>query len=246
MRFYVGTDRLRHAARLQRAFISVNVLKQRKSNFPANDWIMDSGAFTTIAQHGAYPDSPAEYARHIKRWASAPGFTAAVSQDYMCEDVMLRRTGLSVQEHIRLTVERYDALMGCDVGGALILPVLQGFHSGDYLACLHLYGERLAPGAWVGVGSVCKRNGSPAQILYILSAIRQARPDLKLHGFGIKTTALAVPAIRESFYSADSMAWSYHARKQGRDQHSIDEALMFETKIASICSSRLQGGFFGE
>lgn len=32
-------------------FVSVNRLRNRKSDFRVRDWIMDSGAFTTIAKH---------------------------------------------------------------------------------------------------------------------------------------------------------------------------------------------------
>src|SRR5208282_4648239 len=49
---------------------------------------------------------------------------------------------------------------------------------------------RLKQGAWVGVGSVCKRNSNPDAIEDVLLAIKQERPDLLLHGFGLKIQAL--------------------------------------------------------
>jgi hypothetical protein len=42
-------------------------------------------------------------------------------------------------------------------------------------------------------------------------AIKNERPDLRLHGFGLKTTALADPLVRSMLWSADSMAWSFAA-----------------------------------
>jgi hypothetical protein len=48
------------------------------------------------------------------------------------------------------------------------MPVLQGWCAGDYLDHLEAYSDRLQPGAWVGVGSVCKRNVSPASIFKVL------------------------------------------------------------------------------
>ncbi|MGL5060785.1 MAG: DUF7221 family queuine tRNA-ribosyltransferase-like protein [Microcoleus sp.] len=60
--------------------------------------------------------------------------------------------------------------------------------------------------AWVGVGSVCKRNANAASIEAVLLAIKQARPDLRLHGFGIKKTALQSPIVWDLLYSADSQA----------------------------------------
>jgi ribosomal protein L11 len=48
----------------------------------------------------------------------------------------------------------------------------------------------------------------------ILKAIKAERPDLRLHGFGIKTTALSWEEVRDNLESADSMAWSFAARME--------------------------------
>ncbi len=93
--------------------------------------------------------------------------------------------------------------------------------------------------AWVGVGSVCKRQGDPGSIVAVLDAIHQVRPDLRLHGFGVKLTALKHPAVRAMLWSADSMAWSYSARKQGRDGNSSLEAQAFEAKV--LAANDLRG-----
>lgn len=87
---------------------------------------------------------------------------------------------------------------------------------------------------WVGVGSVCKRNSNPRQIVDVLSAIHTTRPDLRLHGFGIKKTALKNPLIHWLLHSADSMAWSFHARKNGRDANGPGEALRFANEIGAL------------
>ncbi len=76
------------------------------------------------------------------------------------------------------------------------MPVLQGYEPEEYVSHIRQYGDRLAHRAWVGVGSICKRNSSPCLILEVLIAIKTERPDLKLHGFGLKTTALANGTIR--------------------------------------------------
>jgi hypothetical protein len=65
-----------------------------------------------------------------------------------------------------------------------------------------------------------------------LSAIKAERPDLRLHGFGVKTTSLRVQAIRDLLWSADSMAWSFSARKQGRRANDWQEAKRFERAVA--------------
>ena len=211
MKFYVGMHMPSKADKIDRAFISVNVLAKRKSGFPVNDWIMDSGAFTTISKHGCYPEPVSVYAEHIRKWKNNGNLIAAVSQDYMCEDHMLRRTGMSVRQHQVLTIERYDQLIAEDTG-VYIMPVLQGYTPESYVDHVKMYGDRLKEGMYVGVGSVCKRNTSPSSIVQVLKAIKKIRPDLRLHGFGVKTTALAWQDVRDNLESADSMAWSFAAR----------------------------------
>ncbi|OKH47649.1 hypothetical protein NIES2101_23300 [Calothrix sp. HK-06] len=74
--------------------------------------------------------------------------------------------------------EYYD-----DIDIPYIMPVLQGFHPQDYVEHIRMYGTRLKYGAWVGVGTLCKRNGNPREVEAVLSAIKKERPDLELHGF---------------------------------------------------------------
>lgn len=205
-------------------------------------WIMDSGAFSTILLHGGYPDPVSEYAAEIRRWASNGELLAAVAQDYMCEPMMLAKTGLTIADHQRLTIERYDQLRAEDVAGVYIMPVLQGYEPADYVSHLRAYGDRLELGAWVGVGSVCKRNTDPRAVEAVLVAIKRERPDLRLHGFGLKTTALADPVIRALLYSADSMAWSFAARKQGRNGNDWREAAAFVERIETMPA---QGSMLG-
>jgi hypothetical protein len=231
MRFFVGLHQPSDAAKVSSpAFISIHRIRNRRGPFVVGDWIMDSGAFSTIKMHGVYPHPVSEYAAQIKRWAGNGNLLAAVAQDYMCEPVMLERTGMTIAEHQRLTIERYDALLreGC---GVYIMPVLQGYAPDDYASHLRQYGERLAPGAWVGVGSVCKRNANPRSIRGVLDAINSVRPDLRLHGFGLKITALRDGYIRERFATADSMAWSFAARISGRNGNDWRDAQQFANAI---------------
>lgn len=193
---------------------------------------MDSGAFSTITTHGGYPHPVSEYADQIKRWRSNGNLLAAVSQDYMCEPHMLERTGLTIADHQRLTIERYDALLAEDCG-VYIMPVLQGYAPADYVAHLEAYSNRLAHNAWVGVGSVCKRNGNKRAIEAVLLAIKTHRPDLRLHGFGLKSTALSSSLVVELLATADSMAWSYAARLAGRGQNDWREAAAWSGAIES-------------
>lgn len=233
MRFFVGLHQPSDAQHFDAAFVSVNRVRNRKSPFSVRDWIMDSGAFTEISTHGKYRHSVQHYAEQIRRWKDNGNLLAAVAQDFMCEAHILKITGLTIPEHQRLTIERYDALLA-EQTGVYILPVLQGFAPVDYMMHVIQYGDRLKPGQWVGVGSICKRNGNPAQVLGVLRAIKAVRPDLKLHGFGLKTTALSNPAVVALLHTADSMAWSFAARREGRNANDWREAKNFNDKVNSL------------
>jgi hypothetical protein len=141
----------------------------------------------------------------------------------MCEPFIVEKTKLSVPEHQQLTVARYDALLAEDTAGVYVMPVLQGFAPADYVAHIGMYGARLA----------CKRNGDPRQVAAVLLAVKTARPDLRLHGFGLKTTALADPLVRSLLETADSMAWSFHARINGRNGNDYREAQRWAENITS-------------
>lgn len=212
--------------------VSYNRLRGRKADFRVREWMMDSGAFTEISTHGSYRDGPEVYAAAIVRWARCGRLVAAVSQDWMCEPFILAKTGLTVTTHQRLTIERYDTLRALVPPHIHVLPVIQGYLPQHYAAHVAAYGERLVPGMWVGVGSVCKRNGSPREMAAVLRAIKAQRPDLRLHGFGAKTTALESAEVRGLLATADSLAWSYHARKQGRDANDWREAARFAERIS--------------
>ena len=229
--FYIGLHQPHDAVHFARACISVNRLRTRRKPLTCN-LLLDSGAFTELAAHGRYRTEPEDYARTILRLADIAPLDAAVTQDWMCEPFMLAKTGKTVREHQALTIERYDALrVLCP--DLPLMPVLQGYAPSDYVEHIHQYGRRLGLGQWTGVGSVCKRNAHPDAVRAVLTAITEYRPDLRLHGFGVKTTSLADPHIRSLLWSADSMAWSYAARREGRGQQANDwrEAQAFLDKI---------------
>jgi hypothetical protein len=240
VRFYVGLDRPGDAERFARACLSINTLRRRGKPIVRPHVLIDSGAFTEIATYGHFRHPVSTYAADLRRLHPIiPHIEAAVTQDYMCEPFMLAKTGLTVKDHQRLTIERYDAL----VAEALpfpVMPVLQGYDPVEYLDHLRAYGDRLRPGLWVGVGSVCKRNGAPDRIIEVLAPIHAARPDLRLHGFGVKKTALLHSGVRELLFSADSMAWSFAARKQGRDNHDWREAAAFIATVDKASSRAIR------
>lgn len=241
MRFYVGVHHPSMGWPLTlrgfRVCLSANVLVGRVGDIPfvgcSEPWLLDSGAFTQVTRHGRFLQAPHAYAALVRRYA-ATGLVAAATQDYMTEPAALRATGLTVRDHQRLTVERYDAIADAGTDGVYLMPVLQGWTPDDYRRCLQDYGDRIGTGAWVGVGSVCKRQGDPAAIAEILTAILRDRPDLRLHGFGVKKTSLLRPEVRRLLATADSMAWSLAARRAGRDQNDWLEAARFALEIGGV------------
>lgn len=218
--FFIGWHNVNNGITGTRHFdhccISVNRLLKRKTPFAVREWLLDSGAFTRILGLYGYKGhlSTKRYASEILRWKDNGHLLAAVSQDYMCESLVLINTRLDIATHQRLTIHRYDRLLSLIQGsGVYLMPVLQGWTSEDYVRHLQDYGDRIAQKAWVGVGSICKRQGKPEAIADILKAILAVRPDLRLHGFGVKKTALQYPPVWQMLYSADSQA---HGLSKGR------------------------------
>lgn len=239
MDFFVGLHHPGDAQHFPRACISINALRGRKKPIPCDEVLLDSGAFTELNLYGHYRHSVEVYAAELRRLheSGVVKIAAAVAQDYMCEAFMLAKTGLTVADHQRLTIERYDALVAALKGLPFpVLPVLQGYAPSDYARHVEAYGDRLKPGMWVGVGSVCKRNGAPERIVEVLWEIHKLRPDLRLHGFGVKRTALLHAGVRSMLATSDSMAWSFAARKSGRNANDWREAAAFSERVIAAAT----------
>ncbi len=189
-------------------------------------WALDSGGFTELQQYGRWTVTPAEYVARVRRYRDEIGrMLWAAPQDLMCEAIVINGgrigpvtfvgTGLSVPEHQRLTVLNYARLR--DLAPDLpIIPVVQGDTEDAYVRCADLYwslvGLDLTTVPLVGVGSVCRRQGT-AEGGRILAALHR-RGLRRLHGFGFKTLGLI--AHGHLLTSADSLAWSDTARKLRR------------------------------
>lgn len=227
---YVGLHLINKLKWVEHSMLSVNLLHRRRKPFSANKWILDSGAFTRIT--GGKQHLPvAEYAGIIQKWCDVGEFQCAVAQDYMCEPIALNATGLSVREHQRLTTQRYVDLINRLQSDNLVMPVIQGYFAEDYVRHLRDLSDLLPRGKWVGVGSVCKRQGNPRYLYRILDSLLDVRSDLRFHGFGVKRSSLLYPEIQRLFYSVDSMAWSFNARVAGRDANDINEAIVWHREL---------------
>lgn len=213
MRFYLGTHQPDWLGRFEvPMFVSHRRLLKRKT-FPRAlaPWALDSGGFSELSLLGAWATTPETYVAAIARYAEGVGrLQWAAPQDWMCEPPMLARTGLDVAEHQRRTVANYLRLQ--ELAPAVpVIPVLQGWTAGEYLRCVERYeraGVDLRAAPLVGLGSICRRQDSTeaADLVECLADL-----GLRLHGFGLKMAAVA--AIGDLLASADSMAWSYSARR---------------------------------
>ena len=212
--FYLGTH---HPHWLWRAscplFVSHRQLARRRAPLrPAScRWALDSGGFTELTLSGRWITPAGAYAEAVDRYArQAGGLDFAAPQDWMCEPGILAATGRTVREHQDRTIASYLELRAL-APHLPFIPVVQGWQLADYLHCVALYqaaGIDLARERLCGLGSVCRRQ-STGQIAVIITAL--ASLGLRLHGFGIKTSGLS--RYGHLLASADSMAWSYAARR---------------------------------
>ena len=211
MKFWLGSHRPHWLGTASvPLFVSHRTLDGRRT-YPRAvcEWALDSGAFTELTMHGYFVTAASDYARAVERYSSEVGKLAwAAPQDWMCEPFMLRKTGLTVAEHQSRTIASVLALRDL---GAPVIPVLQGWAPTDYLAHAEQYdaaGIDLLSEPIVGVGSVCRRQSTSA-LLAVLEPFSEL--GLRLHGFGVKLTGLALAA--SLLASSDSMAWSFTARR---------------------------------
>lgn len=210
MRFFLGTHRPNWLERVDvPLFVSHRTLGPRKRLPVARaDWALDSGGFTELSTYGEWRTEADAYVGAVERYATEIGrLQWAAPQDWMCEPWIIEKTGLSVREHQERTVSNYLELR--DQGP--FIPVLQGWEVEDYEACVDLYaqaGVDLTAEPVVGVGSVCRRQGT-SEIGSLIKTLYDA--GISCHGFGVKTEGLRLAG--RYLTSADSMAWSYRARR---------------------------------
>lgn len=194
-------------------FISAVRLRQRVALPKAIvEWVLDSGGFTELDKYGEWTIPVEQYVAEVIRWAEKIGMMKwAAIQDWMCEPKILAKTGLDVREHQRRTIASLLELRRLAPQIPWV-PVIQGWRVADYEQHVVDYmdaGVDLTKEEIVGVGSVCRRQGTRegAAIMRAISKL-----GISIHAFGIKTDGIAMFGDRIS--SADSMAWSLAARKR--------------------------------
>lgn len=156
-----------------------------------------------------------------KRWARTrleqehhEGLAATLAETEVLGDdaeVVFHGTGLSVEEHQRRTVDNYLRLreIAPDLPWAV---VLQGWRLADYIRHVEMYraaGVDLHAAPAVLFGTMCRREATEeaAAIIRHLHDVYGIRG----HGLGLKRGGLE--RVGHLLASADSLAWSYGARR---------------------------------
>lgn len=235
--FYLGAPEACWLGRLQ---VPLFVSRLRLQRIRPEAWpravcrfAIDSGAYSELSQHGRWRTTAADYVAFIRQVCDLIGRPDFVSpQDHMCEPDILARTGRTLAAHQAATVENFGELR--EQLGRLVIPVLQGYGPADYDRCADLYaaaGFDLASEPRVGLGSVCRRSRT-AEATRLVRYV--ADRGLHLHAFGIKGDTWR--ACHEVLASADSMAWSFGARRRGLDPNAAATALDWRSRLLAVRS----------
>lgn len=209
-------------------FISRRVFPTRTFPKAVGRYAIDSGGFTELQHFGEWTITPDEYVAFLRRaWHETGPFDFAAPMDWMCEPAVIEGghfagqhfvgTGLSVDEHLALTVDNFVELRAL-APELPIIPVVQGWRRADYLRCADMYraaGVDLTAEPIVGVGSVCRRQNTD-EAAQIIDALQDWGIP-RIHGFGFK-----IEGLRQCWFemhTADSMSWSKDGRHEGPCQH---------------------------
>lgn len=213
MLFYLGTNQPQWLRQINVPLFVSHIALRRYKTLPRSvgRWALDSGGFTQLSTHGRWEVTPREYVDAARRYRDEIGnLDWASQQDWMCEPFITAKTGLTIREHQQRTIDNLLELRAIEPDIPWI-PVIQGWKLPDYLDHVEQWdkaGVDLRNEPVVGLGSVCRRQAM-GEAVEIVSSL--ADLDLRIHGFGFKMSGLR--AIGNLMHSADSMAWSYNARR---------------------------------
>ena len=204
--FYYGSSWHWPLSYLPRVMLSYNYVRKLKMPWRMQiPFMMDSGAFAVILKYGKYPFTPEEYALGIEKWHPDIAWT----MDYPCEPSVQKKgqyDPISAQE---TTIDNQIRLLDQNAGTQM---VVQGWTVSDYLENLDRIKDQGLLTEHLGIGSVCRR-GQNREIARIIRAIHNNVPSwVKLHGFGIKVSALRDTDAKFYLHSVDSQSWGYEMR----------------------------------
>jgi len=201
------------------------------------DWMCEPAVIGGLVEELKKDQKPTRI--NVRRWlewarGKGSGLASAVARAESLgarANVVFHGTGLDVPTHQARTVANFIELRRLAIQEGLqtpIIPVLQGWSLDDYLQCWRLYEESgvdLRREPVVGVGSVCRRQGTK-EAGEIFVRLAKAGLRGRMHGFGVKFDGLAYHIDTSDFTysgdeivadlmgSADAQAEAYRARKQ--------------------------------
>ena len=203
--FYYGSSWHWPLPYLPRVMLSYNMLRTLKTAWNIDiPFMMDSGAFAVIQKHGKYPYSPEAYALGIEKWHPDIAWT----MDYPCEPSVQKKGQYGPVSAQEMTITNQLKLLDLNTDTQM---VVQGWTVQDYLENIDRIKDQGLLTERLGIGSICRR-GQNREIARIIRAIHNNVPSwVKLHGFGIKVSALKYTDAKFNLYSADSMSWAIEA-----------------------------------
>src|SRR5258708_8216594 len=188
-------------------FVSHRTLRQRKSLYLSDcNWALDSGGFSELSLFGDWTVTADDYIKAVYRyWNEIGKLDFAAPQDWMCEPMILRKTGLSVITHQQNTVSNYVELIN-KAPDLPFIPVLQGWTMGEYQECIRMYedaGIDLASSIAVGIGSIC-REQSKQRVQDIISMVY----DYGFRKFYAFCVSKALPLLSHKLTTSTSLSMS--------------------------------------
>jgi hypothetical protein len=175
---------------------------------------LDSAGFVSTRAYGGFPWTVDDYIDLAASWP----FRRFASLDY-CTEQEIARDREEVLDRISRTIRSNRDCMARAADRDIserFMPVIQGRTPSDYERCLDALWPMLTPGRVIGVGSMCRREvGGRQGIVAVFEHLdRVLAPGVKLHGFGIKGTALPyLVALAHRITSIDSQAYGTAARQ---------------------------------
>ncbi len=164
-----------------------------------------------IARHGKWNITTEAYVDLCSRYYEEIGGLHWIAPlNWPCEPDARSASGLSVDEHQRLTL---DSLIEMRQRAPWLptVPILQGWRRQDYIRHLHMHeaaGIDLSREPLAGLGSVCSRQNTISIYLLVHELARDY--GLRLHAFGLSIRALLT--LARVLTSSDTHSWSVAAR----------------------------------
>ena len=188
------------------------------------DLSVDSAGFVAMALWGGHVWTPESYVMGL---CVHPAITRFSAMD-LCVEREVSDGDASTAERISKTIRlnRLCHRLAVEAGNAdRMMPVIQGRTAGEYLDCFEAIAGIVAPGATIGVGSMCRRpTGGPDGSIAVLDALDRNLPqDVRLHLFGLKSDAAeAATALGRRVDSVDSQAYGVRARMMANERRRED------------------------